>query len=86
MRYFTSCLPVGSGVVVVSLASDHPELQMFLPVAPGTCEGGTLVSSLLSATLRWAQLQVYVLLALYGWCGGGRKGHCAPKQAMAVAG
>lgn len=87
VRYFVTCLPVGGGVVVVPLVADHPyRLQPFLPAAPGACKGGTLVPCPLSSALGWAQLQVYVLLTLYGWGGGGRKGYGAPKKAAAIAG
>lgn len=84
VRDFTS-LPVGGGVVV-PLVADHPGLQPFLPAALGACEGGTLVPCLLSGASSWAQLQVYVLLALYGWGGGGRKGYGATKEAATITG
>lgn len=84
VRDFTSRLPVGGGGVAVPLAADHTGLP--LAAAHGTSERGTLVPCLLSGAFGWAQLQVYVLLTLYGWGGGGRKGNGAPEKALTVTG
>lgn len=86
VRDFTTRLPVGGGNVVVPLVADHTRLQPPLPAAPGISERGTLVPCLFSGAFGWAQLQVYVLLALYGWSGGGRKGNGAPKKAATITG
>ena len=86
IMYSTTCHSAGSGVVVVPLVADHPGLQLVPPALSGTCHGGTLVSGLLSGAFCWAQFQVYVLLARYGRCGGGRKGRCASKKAATIAG
>lgn len=79
-------LPVAGSNVVVPLVFNATGVQLRLPAAPGTSECWTLLPGLLCGALSWAQLQVYVLLALCGRSGGGRKGSSAPEKAAAISG
>lgn len=81
-----ACLPVAGGNVVSPLVFHATGVQPPLPAAPGTSECGTVSPGLLCGALSWAQLQVYVLLALCGRSGGGWKGSSAPKKAAAISG
>lgn len=85
VRDFTAFAALPCSNVVVPLVFNATGVQRRLPAAPGTSERWTSLLGLLCGALSWAQLQVYVLLALCGWSGGGREGSGAPEKAAAIS-